>query len=257
MVGGRAWHGGLARVLSERRTKAIEDVRPGDIVRAYDFDAGKVVPRKVLKVYRGQTYHLVDVCLGGETLSPTQYHRFWVENEAAWLDAIDLAPGMQVRLTDGRLLTVDSVNVRDLDNPEPTYNLEVDGAHNYFVGENGILVHNGPPLSTPGYWNYYLLDESGQIYYVGMAGPNATEESVRYRHSTKYPGRFNKVEDTLKRVPGTHNYGDARRFEHEKIVEHKTYIGRDGTNYRGNRQRGISTRNATRYYAKGKYPTCP
>jgi hypothetical protein len=216
-----------------------------------------VVSRKVLQVYRGTTYHLVEITAGGETLRSTQYHRFWVESESAWLDAIELAPGMRVRLVDGRLLTVDNVDVIDLDSPELTYNLEVEGDHNYFVGKNGVLVHNGPPLDAADYWNYFLADKDGNIYYVGMAGPDQDDTVVKYRHKTRYQGRFNPNSDQFIPVPGVKTYGDARRFEHEKIIEHKTHIGRNGKNYRGNRQRGISPRNASKYYAKGSYPVCP
>ncbi len=230
-------------------TCPIQDLRVGDTVFAHDFETGRLVPRKVLQVYRNFTHIWVDIDLGTEVVTSTQLHRFWVESEQAWIDAIELAPGMTLRLQDGRTAQVQNVTVRELDEPEATCNLEVEGEHNYFVGEDGVLVHNGPSLDDPGYWVYVLMDGDGNVYYVGMS--SETQSDVEYRHSHTHD-RFDPKVDKLQRVETDLTYGEARRMEHELIKEHGTFTGR--TSWRGNRQRGISYRNRTKYYPGGDYP---
>ncbi len=50
---------------------------------------------------------------------------------------------MEVQLLSGEAVTVRSVKVDELGQPETTYNFEVAHQHNYYVGQNGVLVHNG------------------------------------------------------------------------------------------------------------------
>lgn len=175
---------------------------------------------------------------------------------------------MRVRLADGRLVTVDQVKIRELDHPEPTYNLEVDGDHNYYVGNHHVLVHNGPPLDEPGHWNYVLKDKASRTYYHGRAGPNETVADVNYRHEIRSrpgysgpgasPGRFVPAnKDRLVPLKGERVYGASRRVEHEGIIRDGTFIGKNADHYRGNRQRGIGPPNGARYYPKGNYPECP
>jgi hypothetical protein len=127
--------------------KNIEDIKVGDTVYAYDFEARKVVERKVSETPRHFTYYWVEVQVGGETIAATRKHLFWVENEGCWTEAANLEEGMVVRLREGKLATITAVTLRELEQPESTYNLVVEGEHNYFVSGNGVLVHNGYPES--------------------------------------------------------------------------------------------------------------
>lgn len=122
---------------------AIEDLKPGDTVFAYNFDSASVTQRKVLKTFKHFTYYWIDIQIGECSITATRFHKFWVESERAWIDAIDLEPDMVILLQDGSTSTVSSVSMRELENPENTYNLLVDVDHDYFVGVGHVLVHNG------------------------------------------------------------------------------------------------------------------
>jgi hypothetical protein len=142
--------------------------------------------------------------------------------------------------------------LREVEKPEATYNLVVDREHNYFVGASHVLVHNGTPLDASGYWNYHLEDANGNTYYHGMAGPDATEADVAYRHGNT-GNRFDPANgDTLVREPGTRTYGEARRMENENALRDGTILpdrgGVNTGNYRGNRQRPIGPKNRQKYY---------
>jgi hypothetical protein len=121
----------------------IEQIKEGDSVFAYDFSENRVVERKVLATINHITDYWVLVGINGEQLKATRSHLFWVESVNAWVSALNLKPGMTIRCSDGRVLPIESVKLIELSESEDTYNLVVDTDHDYFVGQNGTLVHNG------------------------------------------------------------------------------------------------------------------
>lgn len=86
----------------------------------------------------------------------------------------------------------------------------------------------------------------GHIYYCGIVGPNETDAGVKYRHANNH-GRFRPGVDRFVKLKGTRTYGQARVAEQLLSEQVRTMIGRDGTNYRGNRQRPMAARTAPRY----------
>jgi len=81
---------------------------------------------------------------------------------------------MTLRCWNGASLTVRAVEVSAAE--EDTYNFEVNGPHNYFVSDSGVLVHNGDgvtsgfelQLATPTDI-YAVTDPSGRVVYVGQS----------------------------------------------------------------------------------------
>jgi len=131
-------------VLTPEGTIPIEDLNIGDTVLSYDFENGEVVEREIIETPRGETIYWLDVNVGSETIGTTRFHRFWVESEQEWIEAIDLMPGMMIRLSTGELRKVESTDIRVLNRPAKTFNLVVAEHHNYFVGHSlFVLVHNG------------------------------------------------------------------------------------------------------------------
>jgi hypothetical protein len=147
----------------------IEDIEVGDTVWAYDFATGKSVERKVTELKRNFTHYWVDVQVDGETIQATRGHPFWVESEKKWVEAADLKPGMSVRLLDGTTRVVSGVNVREVEAPETTYNFEVEVDHNYFVGQNHVLVHNPYPTG-PAYPPATAVGETFQFNFDTSPG---------------------------------------------------------------------------------------
>ncbi len=59
---------------------------------------------------------------------------------------------------------------------------------------------------------------------------------MQYRHAGNN-NRFNPANgDTMRVMPGTRTYGEARLMEQRLAEQYGTIIGRGGDNYRGNRQ---------------------
>jgi hypothetical protein len=206
----------------------------------------------VIGTTRGSTTTWAEVRLRHKVIRSTLIHRFWVESLAEWVPAVDLKPGMTVLLVDGSTAEIDGVEQVSVPDKETTYNLSVDETENYFVGEDGILVHNITRsrltrLSRPGYRNYVLRNRAGQIYYSGMFGPGSSAADVQARHRANH-NRFNPARgDRFELLPGTREYGASRLLEHRTAVANDTIIGRDGDNYRGNRQDPLSENSMPEY----------
>jgi len=239
---------GTPILLADGSMKAIEDVVSGDIVLAYNADIDGNAPCEVSQTSVSKADCLVTVEFDDGSLTSTPNHPFWCEDDKAWVHAKELAPGNTIRLADGTLRTITSVPVNDLASEVDVYNFEVAEHHCYYAGDMHVLVHNGIPLDTPGYWNYRLVDASGKTYYHGMA--SGSEQSVIYRHSNSF-NRFNPLTDDLVPVRGTRTYGEARIMEHQSIVRDNTLLqdrqGVNKENYRGNRQNGIGKRKLGRF----------
>ena len=84
---------------------------------------------------------------GGETIVATGIHRFWKAG-VGWVMARDLKPGDPVRTLDGRVgvVSVESGIV------QPVFNLELSTGKSFFVGKQGVLVHDNTtvdPVQRP------------------------------------------------------------------------------------------------------------
>lgn len=153
--------------------KDIETIKAGDTVYAYDFETGAVVERRVLETVSNFTHYWADVEVAGDVLHATRGHKFWVESANDWIEAAELKPGMVVRLSNGAFGSVLKVTVRALAAPETTYNLIVEGEHNYFVGDHHVLVHNGYPESP----QYPPATQAGETFQFNF------DTSPNYRNS--------------------------------------------------------------------------
>ena len=163
--------------------RGIETLVNGDLVFAFDTKRGLCTVRSVLRLEQGHTQRLLDIVVAGERLSSTPQHRFWSPARRQWVQARELAAGMRLLDRQSRECTLESTQERQAH--APTFNLLVDGEHNYFVGQAGVLVHNGkdpdeltesifrdewftPP--TPFIVRYYVIvhaDDPDTIIYVG------------------------------------------------------------------------------------------
>ncbi|MFL6120882.1 RHS repeat-associated core domain-containing protein [Actinophytocola sp.] len=102
-------------------------------------------------------------------------------------------------------------------------------------------------LDRPGWRNYVLKDAAGEVYYSGIFGPTMTAADTEARHAANH-NRFNAANgDNLEVKAGTRTYGESRLMENDLARDHGTLIGRDGDNYRGNRQRPMDDKRVAEY----------
>ncbi len=125
----------------------IHTLQSGDLVFAFDEATGTTGVYTIT----GRAAHLdpavVTLTIADETIDTTPEHPFYVATRG-WVEAGQLVMGDRIRRLDDSYGEV--VAVRQVVRPEVMYNLTVAGAHTFFVGEKGWLVHNCPVSRTPG-----------------------------------------------------------------------------------------------------------
>ena len=131
-----------AEQFSVYRQKPIEEIEVGDKVLSEDETTGEVAVKTVTETYINETDELIHIGVNGETISATPTHPLYVD-KLGWTLARSLRAGDVLVLSNGELVTVEWVQHEILESPIKVYNFEVEEFHTYFVGENGIFVHNG------------------------------------------------------------------------------------------------------------------
>jgi hypothetical protein len=161
-------------VETEAGRRPIRDVRVGDRVWSWDDAQKRRILSRVTQTYAYPARQLRTLVAGGETFRVTDRHPFWVDGKG-WIEAARLVSGDELRTGGNDVVAVRSNERADaiafyqgydasmdrsaaLRHPiyqlqrvstgaAPSesgivYNIEVDGVHNYYVGDKGILVHN-------------------------------------------------------------------------------------------------------------------
>ena len=146
-------------VLTEDGYKKIEEIEVGDKVLSFNEDTGDSDYKEVVRLFRNTTEKWVHIDVNGETITCTPEHPFYILNaedtpivdfegrdasdyQGQWVKAESLKIGHKVLLSNGKNGIINSVETEDLDDPVATYNFEVQDYHTYYVGSEGILVHN-------------------------------------------------------------------------------------------------------------------
>ena len=137
-------------VETQKGFKPIKEVKAGEFIRSYNDLGGFSEFKEVVEAKKTREHAPVfDVKLatseGTEVIQATMEHPFAVKNE----DTGKIKYKTLNQLKHGDLLITDSYGttarvdaVLDNNVSADTYNLEVEGNHNYFVGQPAVLVHN-------------------------------------------------------------------------------------------------------------------
>ena len=125
-------------VWTETGLVPIESVTVGDRVLSKDTENGQLELHLVLGHTLRPPAEIIEIEFDQSTIQCTKGHPFWVSG-AGWRMAKLLKPGDRIHALDGTL-EVCSVNANFMH--DETHNLIVDKAATYFVGKQGLLVHD-------------------------------------------------------------------------------------------------------------------
>ncbi|BDA77822.1 hypothetical protein LPTSP3_g07520 [Leptospira kobayashii] len=129
------------KVHTKDGLKNIEEIQVGDEVASWNETTKEVSYKLVTELFVHEVDLLFDIQVAEAALQTTWNHPFWVVDKQAWVEAKDLQVGENVLLKDGKQVPVTGVLHNDVTTTK-VYNLEIENNHTYFVGEDGILVHN-------------------------------------------------------------------------------------------------------------------
>lgn len=129
-------------VLTALGLRSIESIKQGDQVLSQDVQTGELSYKSVQTATIRSTTSLLGITTDAGTVRTTKGHPFWVVGNG-WRVSKFLKPGDRLSTLTG---TVSVTSLEELPGSE-VYNLVVDNSHNYFVGEQQMLVHDNSPLS--------------------------------------------------------------------------------------------------------------
>jgi hypothetical protein len=198
----------------------IETLEPGHSVLAQP-EGQAVASRFVLDTNHGWTRSLlhIEVAGGALALSATPTHPMFVVGKG-WTGADQLVVGDELVTIDGTGALVTAVRHERLSTAVATFNLHVEEAHSYFVGDDlSVLVHNGDPndprLSGRVYWG---LGASGPRQRLPRdADPENANPKLREAHPGDPDGASAWVTDTPEEVG---RFMGARVTETAKTTNH-------------------------------------
>ena len=124
----------------------IEKLEVGVPVLTYNEETGEKEYKKVKKVMRRMTRRMCALELSnGTTIEVTPEHRFFSNGE--WTPIEELNVNDTLQLKDNSIVVIENKIIF------PTfvevYNLEIEDNENYYVTEEGVLVHNGCEGNKP------------------------------------------------------------------------------------------------------------
>lgn len=142
----------------------------------------------VTGTFRHSSGDVLDLHIDGEPkpIGATANHPFWSEDRQAFVPACQLTQGETLRHADNTITQVTRINPRR-GPPATVYNLEVNAEHVYYVGQDGVLVHNncahGNSLaSTAANHGYAIFNRAtGQIMKFGISSQRIAGNGQSYR----------------------------------------------------------------------------
>ena len=134
-------------VLTETGPRGIETLSVGDYVLAASPDTGRQAFQSVTACTSHASRRLLDLQVGGSTITCTPMHPFWVPGEG-WVKAGALRVATPLQMHSGAVLHIESIAERS--GHFTVLNLTVAGLHTYFVGTHAVLVHNKGAETVPG-----------------------------------------------------------------------------------------------------------
>ncbi len=129
---------------SKLPTKPIESLAKGDTVQSFDHLTAKNVFSKVSNTFRSQVKRLARVAAGGAIFLTTLSHPFFANGQ--YTPAQNLHRGDSILTQTAQQVAIENITI--FDTLATVYNIEVENTNNYFVGQQGLLVHNSCTLQT-------------------------------------------------------------------------------------------------------------
>ncbi|MEU6238555.1 polymorphic toxin-type HINT domain-containing protein, partial [Kitasatospora sp. NPDC047058] len=217
---------GTPVLMADGSTRPIERVRVGDQVQATDPESGQTGSRRIDATiftpddrdFTELTVTSADGATG--TITSTDRHPYWADNQHAWVDAADLTSGDILRTATSQTARITST--KHWKTLQPAYNLTVDTVHTYYVlaGGTPVLVHN----SGPGCGSVWIRWNKVPHHFQHAAdfGITAAESAASKEEFLKVLGEFIKnpgttvIDGTYRKIPARH-YVDLATGKHVSV----------------------------------------
>jgi hypothetical protein len=221
---------GDAAPVHRYETRAIQDIREGDIVLARDEFGTDLAPKRVVETYERTSDHLRILefrSLDGvtQTLKTTNEHPFWSVNQGRFVEAVDLEVGDQFSGPNGELQTLTSTEYEPHPEGITVYNFQVEDYHTYFVNENGarappMLVHNMCGSRGKVYRELSAYDRARLD--AGKALQPKLGKGTIQRHVQGHPTKHISASDTIDGTSRFHSGNGLAEIDVDKVRQSGT-----------------------------------
>jgi len=229
-------------VKTEDGDKNIEEIKAGDKVLSYEATTGRFAYKEVAEViaHDGVT-ELAHVTVGrkaaadkatereiastetviSETIDSTTNHPYFVVGYG-YVDAGNLIEGDTVLLANGEEGKVERVEIEFLTEPVTVYNFEVKDWHCYFVGEAGVLVHNGGSCTN----SVDAGSADGKTGKVEKSSPQYSEKELKRLRQKAVKDAWKQEQEMVKKYGiGSRDWTPAEKQELINTGRVKGYEG--------------------------------
>ena len=170
---------------------------------------------RVIATTKRMTDRILYLYTSVELVKTTPEHPFSVKGKG-FVEAGRLQPGDVLETQDGKVVSVERTEARN--EPQLVYNLEVENAHNFFVGKNAMLVHNGGDCVPDINWNPKSIKTWGHTFNTHGAGAKNTQSLIGRAASTgSHQGQWLNNEAAAEMLKGYH--GANEPFSIVKLPE--------------------------------------
>ena len=202
-------------ILTAEGLKRIEEIKTGDRVLSADTETMTSEYKTVLETFVRRTNEIIHIFIENEEITTTVDHPFWV-NGKGFVPAMNLVIGSELINDKGDIVCVE--NIRRETNREgvEVFNFKVEDFHTYYVGENGILVHNA---------NCRLFSNSDGTYDIEMKNKKgwSEEQKTQARQKCEYLSKADTVKTTVPKRSGTKTskYRKDNSISSNQDIDHK------------------------------------
>ncbi len=134
------------KVLTENGFKNIEDIQVGEYVYTINMDNNSRELKRVENTIISSTKDIYKITIGDKQIETTPRHEFYIVDKG-WIRASELKVGDVLATKDNSDMVIEDIEYVVYEEVIPTYNLTIQGNHNYLVTELEILVHNAKSIS--------------------------------------------------------------------------------------------------------------
>ena len=127
-------------IATEKGKKRIEELKYGEKVYSYDEFYKEKALRRIRDVHEHITDTFVRIKTKTEEILTTPEHPFYVKGR--YILAGFLSVGMSLTIFAGEQIEIQETEIIRYEKPQKVYNFSIEGTENYYVGEQGVLVHN-------------------------------------------------------------------------------------------------------------------
>ena len=202
-------------ILTAEGLKRIEEIKTGDRVLSADTETMTSEYKTVLETFVRRTNEIIHIFIENEEITTTVDHPFWV-NGKGFVLAMNLVIGSELINDKGDIVCVENIRRETNRDGVEVFNFKVEDFHTYYVGENGILVHNA---------NCRLISNSDGTYDIEMKNKKgwSEEQKTQARQKCEYLSKADTVKTTVPKRSGTKisKYRKDNSISSNQDINHK------------------------------------